>query len=76
MPEIPVKAILVAIGWTGIVVAAYASGGGMMPLLMALKSIRIRRSERAVSLTSIDATPMFRAGIVLWPCPLSYGCWE
>lgn len=69
MPEFRPGAIGAAISWTVLVLGGYASGGGMMPFLLALRSIRIRKSGPAVRLAGVDAVAMFCSGFVLWAVP-------
>lgn len=58
--------VAAAISWTVLVLGGYASGGGLLPFLLARRSIRIRKAGRAVELASIDAMPMAMSGFVLW----------
>lgn len=69
MPEIRPGGVVTALSWAILVLLGYANGGGIMPFLLALRSIRIKKAGRTVGLTAMDAMPMAMTGFGLWAVP-------
>jgi hypothetical protein len=76
MPKHSASAIAWIVTWLFAVLLAYASGGVIVPFLVATSRLRIRVTGCSVRLTGVDPVPMAGLGFALGVIPALLSAWS